>query len=166
MTLTTFTDLRSRLWAHLRSLAPANRHTDLAPADYQQARYVALAERCDFHGGHRHTCLEDAAEYADKRLQDDVASWLMSGDEAAKERGWDRLCAAYTAAANVCIDNRLRELRQLRMAGARTSEPAAVPFTPRPDWHDPEADELAGDMRAERAQRNERMAEYVAEVVR
>ena len=157
-------DMRSRLWAHLRSLAPANRHSDLAPSDYQQARYVALAERCDFSGAHRHVSLANLDEYADARLLDDVATFLKTGDEAAKERGWQRLCDALTAQANESIDNRLRELRGLRMAGARTSEPAAVPFAPRSSLDELIDDGHTADYRTESHDDRRAMVELQREI--
>lgn len=148
-----FTDMRSRLWAHLRSLAPANRHTDLSPADYKQALYVALVERNEFSGTHRHADLSDVDEYGDARLLDDVASYLTTGDEEAMRRGWQRLCDALTQAANVTIDNRLREIRRLRMAGARTHYAPCVPFTPLPEptEHD---DDYRAEQLADRAALN------------
>lgn len=153
----TLTDMRSRLWADLRSLN-ANRHTDLSPADYRQALYVALVERNEFSGTHRHADLSDIDEYGDARLLDDVASYLTTGDEEAMRRGWQRLCDALTTAANHTINNRLRELRALRMAGARTtSVETCIPYSG--DDHE----DIAAEARQERATLNESLRDMVSE---
>jgi hypothetical protein len=158
---TSISDMRSRLWSHLRSLAGANRHTDLSPTDYIQARYVALVERCEFSGAHRHADLSDLDEYGDVRILDDVAAWLTTGDEDAKARGWQRVCDALTKSANVTIDNRLRELRSLRMSGARTSYPPCVPMSqPVPTEHD---DEYQAEKLADRESLNALMRDIADE---
>lgn len=157
--------IHSALWQHLRALPPANRIHGLAPDDYTRAVELALTERDEFSGAYRHVALSDIAESSHAaNLLDVVAEFRQSGytDREVMQRGWAMVVAAYHEAANVVIDNRLRELRALRMAGARTVErETCVPYTPREDDH--HAAEIAMDMREERNAQNEHLRDALVE---
>lgn len=108
----------SALWQFLSGLPSASRHYALAPNDYARAVELALTERDDMSGANRHVVLADLAESSHAAsLLDDVAAFRRSGysDRATMERICLAVVASFHEAANVVIDNRLREIRALRM---------------------------------------------------